>query len=364
MLFEQEFENMLRQYSSCIEDKKKFTGLVKDFFPDQAKNANMLLMVYNMGIVDDIKKSGMINNTFAYRYVKQLIDDFGVSRVNADWIVSVWCVCYGEKILGKNCDISFQKQGSGPAITDEQEKSGKQYGDLFSYKKSSQGEGLGVIGFTGEKRDTIIFQNRSNNFNVIEICDNAFKNQSLEEAIITEGISFVGNNSFENCTRLHQVVLPISIKEIGDYAFSGCNGLKSISLPMQLEKIGNAAFQNCGLKTVSIPKSVYWIGKSAFSGCNEINNIIIPDNIDKIPESTFADCIGLKKVSLHEKLCEIGDKAFFGCVNLDFIIIPDSVVSIGDDAFTGTDKQFIIQCSFGSFAEQYCRKNKIKYQLV
>jgi len=131
-----------------------------------------------------------------------------------------------------------------------------------------------------------------------------------------------------------------------------------------LEKIGNAAFQNCGLKTVSIPKSVYWIGKSAFSGCNEINNIIIPDNIDKIPESTFADCIGLKKVSLHENLCEIGDKAFFGCENLDFIIIPDSVVSIGDDAFTGTDKQFIIQCSFGSFAEQYCRKNKIKYQLV
>ena len=27
-------------------------------------------------------------------------------------------------------------------------------------------------------------------------------------------------------------------------------------------------------------------------------------------------------------------------------------------------KQFIIQCSFGSYAEEYCRKNKIKYQLV
>lgn len=44
--------------------------------------------------------------------------------------------------------------------------------------------------------------------------------------------------------------------------------------------------------------------------------------------------------------------------------IKKSVQQIGQDAFTGTDDMFIVQCSFGSFAEQYCRKNKIKYQLV
>ena len=38
--------------------------------------------------------------------------------------------------------------------------------------------------------------------------------------------------------------------------------------------------------------------------------------------------------------------------------------AIGQDAFTNTDKQFIIQCSFGSYAEEYARKNKFKYQLV
>ena len=43
---------------------------------------------------------------------------------------------------------------------------------------------------------------------------------------------------------------------------------------------------------------------------------------------------------------------------------PDSVKQIGQDAFTNTDKQFIIQCSFGSYAEEYARKNKFKYQLV
>ena len=78
----------------------------------------------------------------------------------------------------------------------------------------------------------------------------------------------------------------------------------------------------------------------------------------------FEECSGLRKVELHENLHFIGDRAFFGCKALDFIVIPDSVNSIGKDAFSNTDKQFIIQCSFGSYAEEYARKNKIKYQLI
>ena len=86
-------------------------------------------MAYNMGIAQDIQKANLLNNTFAFRYVKQLMDDFGMSRVNADWIVSVWCFCYGGKVLGKACDISIQKQGSGPAIQ----------GELSSFRKSLVG---------------------------------------------------------------------------------------------------------------------------------------------------------------------------------------------------------------------------------
>ena len=90
---------MLTRHQASLDDRKKFTALVKDLFPDQAKNVNLLLMAYNMGIAQDIQNASHINNTFAFRYVKQLMDDFGMSRVNADWIVSVWCSCYGGKFL-------------------------------------------------------------------------------------------------------------------------------------------------------------------------------------------------------------------------------------------------------------------------
>ena len=98
--------------------------------------------------------------------------------------------------------------------------------------------------------------------------------------------------------------------------------------------------------------------------CKSLDHVKIPENIDKIQIRMFEGCSSLKIVELHENLSEIGERAFFGCSSLDFLIIPDSVKQIDQDAFTNTDKQFIIQCSFGSYAEDYARKNKFKYQLV
>ena len=249
---------MLRQHQASLDDRKKFTALVKDLFPDQAKNVNLLLMAYNMGIAQDIQSASHINNTFAFRYVKQLMDDFGMSRVNADWIVSVWCFCYGGKVLGKACDISIQKQGRGPAIQGEQSSSGRSYGDLFTYEKSRKGKGLAVTGFRGDKNKTIIFQNRTGNTPVVEIADDSFSNSPTEEAILTEGIAYIGRNAFSGCNKLHQVVLPISIEEIEDSAFENCSSLKSISLPMALKTIGDGALKGTGLRTIAIPRSVFW----------------------------------------------------------------------------------------------------------
>ena len=355
---------MLEKYQASLDDRKKFTALVKDLFPDQAKNVNLLLMAYNMGIAQDIQSASHINNAFAFRYVKQLMDDFGMSRVNADWIVSVWCSCYGRKVLGKVCDISVQKQGSGPAIQRETSSSGKSYGDLFTYERSPGGNGFAVTGFRGDKNKTIIFQNRSGNTPVVEISDNSFSNSPTEEAILTEGIIYIGKNAFSGCEKLHQVVLPISVEEIENSAFKNCSNLRSVSLPMTLKTIGSDAFKGTGLKMINIPESVFWLGDGIVADCQLLDSVNLPDNIVKIPDRMFENCMNLKKVELHEKLEEIGERAFYGCSSMNFLIIPDSVKKIGLDAFANMDKQFIIQCSFGSYAEEYARKYKIKYQLV
>ena len=109
---------------------------------------------------------------------------------------------------------------------------------------------------------------------------------------------------------------------------------------------------------------MYWIGKEMLAGCKQLEQITIPDNIDSIPEGLLEGCTSLSKIYLHDQLRKIGDRAFAGCSSLILLVIPDSVTSIGVDAFADMDKQFIIQCSFGSYAEEYARKHHIKYQLV
>ena len=133
---------------------------------------------------------------------------------------------------------------------------------------------------------------------------------------------------------------------------------------MALKTIGDGALKGTGLRTIAIPRSVFWLGDGLVADCQSMEHVTIPENIGGIPDRMFEGCTNLKKVELHEKLGAIGERAFFGCSSLDFIVIPDSVKQIGQDAFTNTDKQFIIQCSFGSYAEEYARKNKFKYQLV
>lgn len=354
---------MLRQYENLIDDKKKFTSLVKDIFPSDVKKVNLLLTAYNMGIAQDMQNATVLNNTFAFRYVKQLMDDYGISRKNADWIVSIWCVCYGQKLLGKKNEIEVQRENEGPAISEGRKDTRKLYSDNYLYTLPNNGC-VGINGFSGDETTTVILPNRYQNYIVNYLKPGAFSRTNVEEVIITDGYTKVNAAAFTYCYKLHQVILPESIKEIEEFAFSECNNLKSINLPSGLERICIRAFSYTGLRTIQIPRTVYSIEDYAFEGCREIDNIEIPSNIHRISKGMFKNCTNLKKVVLSEQLEAIEKEVFMGCSSLDFIIIPDSVKEIGENAFQGTDKQFIIQCSFGSYAEEYCRKNKIKYQLV
>lgn len=362
-MFERDFEELLKNHTDVLDDKQRFKGLIKDYFPCQQMQMNLLLMAYEFDIHREIEGAVRMNNAFAYRFVKKLVDDYGISRVNADYIISVWCVCYGQHVLHKPCDLKIASEKGKPAI-EAIEKNNIQYGDLFQYVKSSQSHGLAVSGFTGDNKKTVIFQNICGNKPVLEVADAAFMESEIQEAIFTDGIEIIGNRAFLGSRYLTQAILPTTLKEIGNYAFSGCSSLSLATLPDSLERIGNYAFSATKLKEVKIPSSVYWIGERAFSLCPQLTKVEIPKNIIELSNHLFYGCEALKKVVLHEEMVSIGVGAFAGCRNLDTVYIPDSVTTIGANAFANTHEKFILMCSFGSYAESYARKNKLRYQLV
>lgn len=363
-MFEDSFFDLLRQYPTAISDKKRFNGLMKDYFPGQQMQVNLLKSAYEIGIAEDILKTTQISNAFAFRFVKRLVEEYGISRMNADWAVSLWCVCYGQKILHKPCEIKIRqaKNGQGPAIKEERNAaSSNRYSDLFQYVKNP--DGYGVVGFTGNNK-TVIFSNMHNGLPVKRIMKRAFTESGIEEAVMTDGITLVEEDAFKGCTCLRQVIFAQTLKTIGDGAFEGCGQLMMAALPSKLEQIGKNAFSGSGIKTLSIPKSVHWLGDGAYSRCTKLDNITIPSNITSISNQLFQGCKTLKKIQLHDQIDSIGDKAFEGCEALESIEIPEGVQHIGEDAFKNCHPRLTILCHRLSVAEKYCRQNGLHFQIV
>ena len=70
---------------------------------------------------------------------------------------------------------------------------------------------------------------------------------------------------------INNVIIEEGITNIGEYAFSGCSNLTNIHIPDSVTSIGNNAFFGCSrLESIEIPEGVTNIGNYAFDYCNKL----------------------------------------------------------------------------------------------
>ncbi len=101
-----------------------------------------------------------------------------------------------------------------------------------------------------------------------------------------------------------------------------------------------AFFLKSGLISVTIPHGVKTIENQAFGGCPDLLSVVIPDSVTRIGRMAFCYCTQLVRVN-----------------------IPDSVTEIGKDAF-GACYDLTITVSRGSYGEQYCIENGLRYRFA
>ena len=69
--------------------------------------------------------------------------------------------------------------------------------------------------------------------------------KEVNDLIIPEGVTTIGNGTFRNYSRLTTVVIPNSVTEIGEYAFYGCSDMTSVTIGNNVNSIGQCAFSGC-----------------------------------------------------------------------------------------------------------------------
>ena len=65
---------------------------------------------------------------------------------------------------------------------------------------------------------------------ITEIGNSAFKNTKAQYITIEDGVSIIGENAFENCSELKNIIFPSSVKKISKDALKGCAALEYIQV--------------------------------------------------------------------------------------------------------------------------------------
>ncbi|MBR6199871.1 MAG: leucine-rich repeat protein [Spirochaetales bacterium] len=247
-----------------------------------------------------------------------------------------------------------------PAFLDKV-KSGAAFYDLLAYANENKLEAAGekakkyaVLTKEVVKETTFHAKYKPNNTletvyftdSVTKIEDDAFANsKALRAAVIGNGITDAGYETFYGCDLLSFVVLPANLKKMGGRAFAGCPALTDVEFKGTIAEWENVENKEvCMLQCIPATsvkcadgvwdKPQLWIVNGELKKCiyENVENVIIPDGVTKICNDAFSFQRSLASVTIPNGVTEIGTSAFKSCIALKSIIIPDSVVKL--DGFT------------------------------
>ncbi len=167
---------------------------------------------------------------------------------------------------------------------------------------------------------------------VCKIGKEAFKNNKNVQYIkVPQTVKVIQTDAFSYCKKLKKIDLPEYANEIQNHAFAQ-SAIENIVLPNGITYLGELLFYRCeNLKTVKIPNTVTCVRSYAFAYCTSLQSIIIPDRVDHFDEwLTFKDCVNLRSITIGSGLennvhmCDGTDTSYFyGCSSIESITVTN-----------------------------------------
>ena len=197
----------------------------------------------------------------------------------------------------------------------------------------------------------------------------AEKNKNITSCIINENTKIIYTEAFLNCPLLEEIIIPEGVTYIGDYIFIECYKLKKIAIPNSVTYLGtqfardtlsnntqfneydNAYYlgndenpylilmkaKSKDINSCEIHQDTKFINSFAFKDCSNITSITIPNNVISIDYFSFLRCTNLTSVAMSNSVTTIREYAFSSCTNLKNISISNNLKELGERVFMDID---------------------------
>ena len=165
--------------------------------------------------------------------------------------------------------------------------------------------------------------------------NNVFQNSGITSIVLPVGVTKIGTNVFDGCSKLTSATFLGAITELPNYTFQNCTSLSTFVFPDTVNTVGLSVFAGAGLETISIPATVLSWSSSPFKDCVKLRNVVFENGCTIVTGSMFSGCTELRSVKLASTINNIGSSAFADCTKLTSIEIPAMVSTIGSTAFSG-----------------------------
>ena len=161
---------------------------------------------------------------------------------------------------------------------------------------------------------------------------NNIQGSNIVEVTLPSTVTYIGEETFYNCSSLTQINGLSNCYRIGRRAFDSCKSLVSIDLT-NCTYVGDLAFQCCSsLTDVGDLSACVYIGHSAFYNCSSLVNSGKLTACTEVQMGAFSGCSSLKSIDLPN--CEsIGNSAFLECHSLEAVTNLTKCKQIDASAF-------------------------------
>ena len=167
-----------------------------------------------------------------------------------------------------------------------------------------------------------------------KIRQSAFQNLLLSAMTIPDSVTYIGNWAFYG-NFFSAMTIPGNVRTIDREAFYYNSKLETLVLEEGVQYIGESSFSQCtGLTSVTLPNTLLSIKSRAFQDDINLLEVNIPDSVTTLGEYAFYNCENMTGLTIGSGITQIEDRTFGSCENLTGVTIPATVTGIGRYVFS------------------------------